>query len=494
MNFAEVLEQAAERWPKRTALVMGETELSYADLIERAAAIAAGLKAQRLRPGDRFAFIAPNCIEFAEVFFGSAAVPAVLVPIDGNLKANEIADILADVKPVLISAAPSAQGLLDEVVALPNCATRAIGYEDLAESAGLGDFKVPVIDADATALILYTSGTVGGSKGVMLSYGNMDYSPQAMLEGFKGLADDYVAGLAVPISHIAGPMLCLTAAMCGGSLVILERFVPHRFLAECERTGVTFTALVPPMIQALLQVKEWEKFPLKKMRFGCSFGAMASMEVLNNFASRYPHFDVTTGYGLTETAPLVALVPSGTPIEKFGTLGKRLPFAEIRILDDAGKDLPADETGEIVVRGPMLMQGYWGKPEATAEVIRDGWFHTGDVGKFDADDYLWIQGRMKDIINVAGLKVFAPEIEDVLYGHPAIEEVAVIAAAGGIKGETVKAVVKLKDGVTVSEQDLMAYCREQMADFKVPRQIEFRDQPLPRSRTGKLNKEALKES
>lgn len=494
MNFAELLNKAATTWPRRVALIQGDLEIDFLELRQRAARFAAAVRDQGAGPGDRIAMIMPNCVEFAEAFFGAAAVPCTLVPIDANLKATEVADIVRDVMPRLVTAAPAASTLFAEVEPLVASVTRPLAYEKLlrAVPATEREFGVPEIDPNATAMVLYTSGTVGGSKGVMLSYDNLGYSPDALLEWLPGLADNFIGGLAVPISHIAGPLFCTCVVLCGGTLVIMERFAPQRFLAECERTGVTFTALVPPMIQAVLQVREWQKYPLTKMRYGCSFGAMASQEVLNNFAARYPNFAVATGYGLTETGPLLTLAPVDAPAEKFGALGKTIKLAEVRIRDTDGTDLPAEATGEIVARGPMLMQGYWGRPDTTAEVVRDGWFYTGDVGKFDKDGYLWIQGRIKDIINVAGLKVFAPEVEDVLYAHPAVEEVAVIAETGGLKGEAVKAVVKLKEAASVTKQALIDHCRGRLAEYKVPRHIELRDQPLPRSRTGKINKEALK--
>ncbi|MEC9341778.1 MAG: AMP-binding protein [Pseudomonadota bacterium] len=492
MNIAASFDQATQRWPERVIQILGDTEITYTAQRNRAAGLASALRAAGVAAGDRVACIVPNCLEFTDLFFACASIPCTLVPIDANLTAAEVAAIVDDVAPRLLTAAPGAQPLLD--AAREACGhAKAVPFKTLlAMGDAAATYRIPDHAPQDLALILYTSGTVGGSKGVMLSYDNLAYSPNAMLERFSDVRDEFILGLPVPISHIIGPLYLLALIQTGGTLVIMERFAPRRFLEELERHHVTITALVPPMIQALMQLRDWQQFPLHSLRYMLSFGAMASQEVLKSFIARFPNVEFSTGYGLTETAPLLTLVPKQPPAEKFGSVGLPLPTAEIRIAGDDNQPLPAGEVGEIIARGPMLMRGYWRNQDATDAVIRDEWFHTGDVGYVDDDGYLFIVGRTKDIINVAGLKVFAPEVEDVLYAHPAVGEVAVIAARGRLKGEVVKAVVKLRDDTDATEQQLIDHCRARLAEFKVPRLIEFRAEPLPRSRTGKINKEALK--
>jgi acyl-CoA synthetase (AMP-forming)/AMP-acid ligase II len=246
------------------------------------------------------------------------------------------------------------------------------------------------------------------------------------------------------------------------------------------------------MAHALLHTRGSHQWP--RMKHLCTFGMTASPEMLHQLHARWPHIGLASGYGLTETGPLVVLGPPVFPPEKYGAVGKRLPYAGVRIVDDEGRDLPAGESGEVWLSGPSLMQGYWRRPELTAQMMPDGWFRTGDIGMFDADGYLWIQGRKKDVINVAGLKVYAPEVEDVIYKHPAVAEVAVIGVTGGLKGEAVKAVVVPKAGAALTAADVIEHCRALLADYKVPRQVDIRAEDLPRSRTGKINKEVLRKA
>jgi long-chain acyl-CoA synthetase len=325
----------------------------------------------------------------------------------------------------------------------------------------------------------------------MLSHDALTHSMQAMIDVF-GIGPGDVYGLAVPMSHISGPMLLGTAMRSGMALLLFERFVPSRFLDDAERHGMTLSHMVPPMAHALLHNRGAHR--LEHMKYLCTFGMTASPEMLHQFHARWPHIGLASGYGLTETGPLVALGPATFPGDKFGAVGKQLDYAGIRLVEDDGSDAPAGDSGEVWLSGPSLMQGYWRRPELTAEMMPDGWFRTGDIGMFDADGYLWIQGRKKDVINVAGLKVYAPEVEDAIYKHPAVAEVAVLGVIGGLKGEAVKAVVVPKEDTTLTASDIVEHCRSLLADYKVPRQVEIRPESLPRSRTGKINKEALRKA
>ena len=490
MNIANELTDAAVRWPDGTALLFNEERISFSALAQRAGHWQQALAQLGARSGDRIAMLLPNGPDVAYGYYATVALGAVFVPLDPVLKADELAEILADLEPRLLVVANDSLEAAREALAVKGDGLPVHTVDDVERAGHAARFAPVALDMrTTTAVVLYTSGTVGGPKGVMLSHDALTHTMQAMIDVF-GIGPGDVYGLAVPMSHISGPMLLGTAMRSGMALLLFERFAPARFLDEAERHGMTIAHMVPPMAHALLHTRGNHQWP--RMKHLCTFGMTASPEMLHQFHARWPHIGLASGYGLTETGPLVVLGPGVFPPEKYGAVGKRLPYAGVRIVDDEGHDLPMGESGEVWLSGPSLMQGYWRRPELTAQMMPDGWFRTGDIGMFDADEYLWIQGRKKDVINVAGLKVYAPEVEDVIYKHPAVAEVAVIGVAGGLKGEAVRAVVVPKPGARLEPGDIVEHCRAHLADYKVPRQVEIRAETLPRSRTGKINKEALR--
>ncbi len=490
MNIANELIDAAGRWPDGTALLFNDQALSFGELAQRAGRWQDGLQRLGVKAGDRVAMLLPNGPEFSDGYYATVALGAVFVPLDPVLKADELAEILADLQPRLLVVANGSEAAAREALAAKAGAIDLYTVADVEQTGRPAPLAPQALNGvTTTAVVLYTSGTVGGPKGVMLSHDALTYSMQAMID-VLGIAPGDVYGLAVPMSHISGPMMLGTAMRSGMALLVFDRFVPSRFLDEAERHGMTLAHMVPPMAHALLHTRSEHRLP--KFKYLCTFGMTASPEMLHQFHARWPHIGLSSGYGLTETGPLVVLGPARFPPEKFGAVGRRLAYAGVRIVDDEGRDLPAGESGEVWLSGPSLMQGYFRRPALTAEMMPDGWFRTGDIGIFDADGYLWIQGRLKDVINVAGLKVYAPEVEDAIYKHPQVAEVAVIGVTGGLKGEAVTAVVVPKPGAALTAGDIVDHCRGLLADYKVPRQVTIRQESLPRSRTGKINKEALR--
>lgn len=491
MNPADDLATAAQRWPQHPALIFQNQPFSFSTVQEQAGRWAGALLERGIASGARVALLLPNAPEFAYGYFAVAAVQGVFAPLDPSLKPDELRHILADLAPALLIStpelAPQLRAACAELASAPPLLTT-----DALNVAPAARFSPQPVTPDDTAVILYTSGTVGGPKGVALSHAAMSESPDAMITVY-GLAPGQVYGLAVPMSHISGPLLLSISVRSGATLLLFDRFHPQRFLEQAQRHGMTTTHMVPPMLHALLQVHEHARFDLSRVRYLCTFGMTASAEMLHQFHARYPHIGLSSGYGLTETGPLVTLGPACFPPAKFGAVGQRTRYAGIRIVDDTGADVPPGESGEVWLSGPSLMQGYWHRPEFTQQMMPDAWFRTGDIGLFDPDEYLWIQGRKKDVINVAGLKVYAPEVEDAIYKHPGVAEVAVIGVTGGLKGEAVRAVVVPKAGATLAPEDITAHCRVVLADYKVPRQVVIRTEPLPRSRTGKIAKESLRD-
>lgn len=492
MNIAHELTDAAARWPDGAALLFNEERITFAALRQRAGHWQDSLTRLGVTAGDRIAMLLPNGPDFAYGYYATVALGAVFVPLDPVLKADELAEILADLEPRLLVVANDSLDAAREALAIKGDGLPVHTVADVERAGGAAPFAPVGLDAlTTTAVVLYTSGTVGGPKGVALSHDALTHSMQAMIEVLSVTPRD-VYGLAVPMSHISGPMLLGVTMRSGMALLLFDRFVPSRFLDAVERHGMTLAHMVPPMAHALLHSRSEHQLP--SFRTLLTFGMTASPEMLHQFHARWPHIGLASGYGLTETGPLVVLGPAAFPPEKYGAVGHRLPYAGVRIVDDEGADLPAGDSGEVWLSGPSLMQGYWRRPELTAEMMPDGWFRTGDIGMFDADGYLWIQGRKKDVINVAGLKVYAPEVEDAIYKHPAVAEVAVIGVTGGLKGEAVKAVVVPKAGAALTAADVVEHCRALLADYKVPRQVDIRAEDLPRSRTGKINKEVLRKA
>ena len=266
-------------------------------------------------------------------------------------------------------------------------------------------------------------------------------------------------------------------------MLIIDGFRPAEFLRELEENKATYMQLVPPQYIALVQMDDGQKYDLSSVRVAATFGAPSNPEILNIFKQRVPNARIVNGLGLTETSPLIALLPLEGP-PKYGSVGLPVPEVEVKVVDDEGNEVAQGEVGEIICRGPNVMKGYYQAPEATAQVIKDGWLHTGDVGRFDEDGYLWVVGRKKDVINVAGLMVGPVEVEEVLLRHPSVAE------AAAVRGEVVRAVVALKPGAQATERELISHCRQSLAGFKVPKVVEFRDSLL-KSSSGKIAKHLL---
>jgi acyl-CoA synthetase (AMP-forming)/AMP-acid ligase II len=294
---------------------------------------------------------------------------------------------------------------------------------------------------------------------------------------------------ALPFSHIAGLMAIQLGVYYINTIVFMERFAPLEFLKNIEKHKVTYFYLVPSMYYAILQLKEFEKFNLSSLRWIDVFGAPSNPEALRRFHQYCPHVNFFNGWGLTETTGAFVITPIGC--EKLESVGKPPPWAEIKIVDDNDKEVPMGEIGEIVVRSWVVMQGYYKDEEETKKVMRNNWFYTGDLGKFDEQGYLYVLGRKKEMIKVSGEIVYAAEVESVISKHLQVKEVAVVGVADQLRGEIVKAVVVPKAEANLKEEDIRYFSKEHLAHFKIPSIVEFRDE-LPKNRVGKVDKTKLK--
>jgi acyl-CoA synthetase (AMP-forming)/AMP-acid ligase II len=294
---------------------------------------------------------------------------------------------------------------------------------------------------------------------------------------------------ALPFSHLGGLIAIQVNLVLGATVILMERFVPVDFLKNIERHKVNWFWLVPSMYYAILQLKEFEVYDLSSLRWLVSFGASSSPDALRRFHQYCPKAHFLNGWGLTETNAPTTVIPMGST--KIESVGRTAPWIEVKIFDDNDRELPHGQIGEIVVRGGVVTDGYFKDAQLTAQTMRNGWFHTGDLGRFDSDGDLYIVGRKKEMIKVAGEIVFEPEVESAIHKHPAIAEVAVVGVGDKLRGEVPKAFIVLKEGSSLSEEDLRYFCRQHLAHFKIPHYFEFTPS-LPKNRVGKVDKEKLK--
>jgi long-chain acyl-CoA synthetase len=504
LNLSSVLEHPARLTPDLVAITCGPQQLTYAELNDQATQVAAGLHAMGIRAGDHVALSCPNIPWFPIAYFGILKAGAAVVPLNVLLKPREIAYHLKDSEAKAILAFEgtadlpigamcrdgAAQAGTPHVIVFPGDAATLM--HDPAR------FHPPRREPADTAVILYTSGTTGQPKGAELTHGNMVSNAVSCHDMFRPAFDagtaQNVTLITLPLFHSTAQTAQMNAALYGGfRLVLLPRFDPKAVLEAFARDKVGLWIGVPTMYWGLLEHARASGADVSgaaaSLRVCCSGGAPMPVELLHAFQQAF-NVRILEGYGLSETAPVVAFNQLQRP-SKPGTVGLPIFAVDVRCVDEHDNDAPPGERGEVVVRGPNVMKGYFGRPEASAEAKRGGWFRTGDIGQFDADGYLSIVDRKKDMILRAGFNVYPREIEEVLMTHPAVAMVAVIGVPDPRLGEEVKAVVVRRPGATMSEDALVAWGREQMAAFKYPRIVEFRD-ALPVSATGKILKRELR--
>ncbi len=508
LNLAMLLESSARRAPGKVAVMLDDIKLRYAELDGAANKVANGLVGLGVRPGDKVALMLPNTPHFVIAYYAVLKAGAVVVPLNVLFKRHEVAYHLDDSDAVALIVW---EGFLDEAVA---GFEQAAGCRSLivAQAPGAGAASAPLpggglplnaLMADAapvfdtvqtmpddTAVILYTSGTTGRPKGAELSHFNMFFNAYIGAEKVLRTGSDEVGLAVLPLFHSFGQTCVMNALIyAGGTITLLPRFEPQKALDVLARDHVTYFAGVPTMYFYLLNFPGADGYDLSALRRCISGGAAMPVEVMLAFNQKYS-VTILEGYGLSETSP-VASFNQLDHAPKPGSIGTPIWGVEMRCVDAEGRDVPDGELGEIVIRGHNVMKGYYKRPDATAESIRGGWFYTGDVAYKDADGYFFIKDRVKDMINRGGFNVYPREIEEVLYGHPAIAEAAVIGVHDTALGEEIKAVVAFKPGQSTTEQEIMEYCKGRLAAYKYPRSVEIRE-TLPKTATGKILKRELK--
>ncbi len=443
------------------------------------------------RPGDRVGIMLPNVAEFPVVCYGVLRAGGIAVPMNPLLKAREVAYFLGDSGAGLIFAwhafADEARGDAGQVDAEPIVVDLA-GFADLLAAAA-ADYEVADRDTEDTAVILYTSGTTGEPKGAELTHGNLTSNTEVACTDIIGATPDDVIFGGLPLFHAFGQAAALNVAVASGAcLTLLPRFDAEHALRIIAGHRVTVFEGVPTMYVALLHRPDRAEFDISSLRRCISGGAALPVEVLRGFEEAFG-VPVLEGYGLSETSPVASFNFAGRE-RKPGSIGTPIRDVRMRVVDKEDHEVPQSEVGEIVIRGPNVMKGYWHRPEAAAEAIRDGWFHTGDLARVDEDGYFYIVDRKKDLIIRGGFNVYPREIEEVLYEHPAVAEAAVIGVPHSALGEEVGAAVTLKPGAGTTAEALREYVKSQVAAYKYPRHVWIEEE-LPKGPTGKILKREI---
>jgi long-chain acyl-CoA synthetase len=508
MTLDRIVRRNAARFPERPALVAGGNVRAWAALDARVDRVASAMLASGVSPGDRVAILMGNRPEYFEVYFACARTGAIAVPLNFKLTPREAAQIVGHADPVLLvtdaAHAPLATATLQALgrqlttwlVAQGVANPGALAYEDVVASAPATTLTHEADEHDTFA-IFYTSGTTGLPKGAMVSHLNLEMNGYNQLIADAGRPDD-VNLVATPVYHMGAVFMAVTYMLLGCTQVILPQFTAAGWLETLERTRATVSLLIPTMINAILNAPELGRHDTSTLRLIFYGGGPMPPAVLER-AMRTFRCAFTQGYGLTETLEATFLVAAdhvidGTPDQRrrLASAGREAVGAEVSIVDDAGRDLPPGEVGEILVHSRSVIRGYWRQPEAGAEVIRNGWFHTGDLGYLDDGRYLFVVDRKKDMVVTGGVNVYTKEVEAVLYEHPAVREAAVFGVPDDNWGERVTAAIALKPDATATAEELIAHCRAQLASFKLPKRVVFLD-ALPKNPSGKILKRELRQ-
>jgi long-chain acyl-CoA synthetase len=495
-SLQRLAEQSWQRIGGESLLIFEGDRFTGAQLAERTRRFAQGLIDAGLRPGERVVLCMANCPEVGIAYSAVWRAGGVNTPVLFLLSDEELRHVLSDSEASYVITTPdflpkvqaAGEGLpsLRGVILATGEAPGTLSYAEL-EAAAEGD----LVDRDPAemAALLYTGGTTGRSKGVMLSHNAMSAAAWAAVTRSHD-ADMNVALTPLPLSHAYGLMISTLGlhAPDGSTSVLMRWFDPAGWLSLAVEHRVTIGAVVPSMLQMLLAMP-LEDHDLSALRRMTSGGAPLLAEVRAEFARRLPNVELMEGYGLTETAALVSSSPPGAV--RPGAVGTPVPGAQVRLEKPDGTDAAVGEDGEICVRGPMLMTGYWNSPEATAEAMRGGWFHTGDVGRFDADGYLYVVDRLKDLIIRGGFNVYPRDIEDAMLTHPDVVACGVVGKPDPKQGEEVVAFVQVRPGASVTEEDLVRFASEHISKAKYPRDVRIVD-AVPLTSVFKTDRKALR--
>ena len=516
----------AQRRAQEVALFFEGHAILYGDLARQTEAFALALRLRGIQPGDRVAIILPNFPHFLPAYFGAMRAGAIAITMNPTYRPPEIQHIFNDAQVtaavvwsdalplvqqaigedplprLLISVTlPTGEGNAAPASSAPAAApvpTETISFEQLlgeaAAAIASGNRPAPIAEPaqDDVAVILYTSGTTGRAKGAMLTHRNLLSNAESIIQ-LANLGPQDVLMSVLPLFHVFGSTVCMVAPLLAGApIVLVPRFDPRRLIPTIQQQHVTILAGVPSMYALLLRTPLTSQ-DISSLRLCVSGGAALPGEILRTFKEKFG-IPLIEGYGLTESSPAAVFNPPNG-VQKAGSIGLPIPGVEVQVHDIKDQPLPTGQIGEIAIRGPNVMKGYYHLPEATAQTIRNDWLYTGDLGYQDDDGYFFIVDRAKDVIIKGGLNVYPRELEEVLMAHPKIAEAAIVGIGDTMKGESIKACITPRDGQDLTRDEVIDFMRERVAPFKVPNLVEFYPLPagLPKNATGKVLKTELRQ-
>lgn len=493
-TFADPIRRALTVASGRTAVVDGDQRITYADLAARCDRLVAGLRSRGLGPGDRIALLMDNGQRYVEAYLALPAAGFVIVPLNARLAPAELTYICTDagVRALITDRhVPALVEIVEQVIEAPD------GYEEVLRTADdvaptrLGDETA--VGPDDIAGLFYTGGTTGPAKGVVLTHRNLIANMWNTLTSCTMVPDDRYLVMA-PMFHAAGTVAVLGCVALGSTQVTVPTFDPAVVLDVIERERVTVTLAVPTMLVALCEEQQRSPRDVSSLRLMTHGASPVAVESLRRFRGLFPDAALIHLYGATELAPLAtAFADEHLHLDggRARSCGQAVLGCRIEVADDDGQPVPQGEVGEVIVRGDNVMAGYWNKPDETATALRDGWYHTGDLGRLDDEGYLFLVDRAKDMIVTGGENVYCSEVEQALMTHPEVLECAVFGVPDERWGEAVAAAVVLRGPATADE--LRDHCREHIAGYKVPKRIDVVDDALPKSAAGKILKRELRE-
>ena len=499
--IGEAIARLSRKIPDKEALVFGSRRFSYKETNKRINRLANGLLGLGIKQGDKVAVLFLNAIEQVECYFAISKIGAVVVPLNFRLVGAELVYQItqSDSQAVIFGKA------FEEIIGtiekdLPdvkhyigidqNENENTFDYDEFLKDKKEDEPLVLVRDDDP-AFIVYTSGTTGKPKGAVLTHKNL------MMDGLNLLGEmDFpqdTRWLCVPpLFHAAALGLFLTVVLRGGTTIIVEQFVPQKIPQMLVDEKISFVFLVPAMWIFLLQVPNINEYDCSELKIGVSGAAIMPVEVKKQVLEQFPKMMIYDIFGQTEMSPCTTMLKHADAVRKPGSVGQRIMNVEARVVDYEGNDVKVGDVGEIVYRGPTTLREYYKNPEATEEAMAGGWFHSGDLVREDEDGYIYVVDRAKDMIISGGENIYAAEVEEVIFSHPKVLEVAIIGTPDQKWGESVKAIVVPKEGENISEEEIIAHCQEKLASYKKPRSVEIIE-ILPRNAAGKVKKFILKE-
>lgn len=505
----KILQNACQSYPSNTAITFYNQKITYQELYIMSQAFASALQKKGVKKGDRVAIMLPNCPQYVIAYYGSLTAGAIITQVNPMLVERELQHILqdsgAETIVVMDGLYPKVKSVkqhtnLKNIIAVSLQQSKAVfspdtSFDEFMES---GDGNINPISIDPEhdiAVLQYTGGTTGRSKGAMLTHRNILANVVQCYEFFKhelSIGSQRTLSI-IPLFHVFGMTSAMNLSIyIAGDSIMLPRFEIDEVLETIKRERPTTFPGVPTMYVALTNHPKAEEFGMGSIRLCNSGSAPMPVELLREF-ERKSGAKILEGYGLTEASPTTHCNPAFAE-RKPGSVGIGVPSTEYKIMDlgDGTKEVAPGEMGELVVKGPQVMKGYWNMPEETAVTLREGWLYTGDIAKVDEEGYLYIVDRKKDLIIASGYNIYPRDVEEVLYEHPAVREAVVIGVPDAYRGESVKAVLVLKDGKMTSEREIIDYCRANLAAYKAPHIVEFREE-LPKTNVGKILRRALRE-